>query len=438
MSSMEKRDYKILIVDDEIGIREGLKKTLSLEGFYVESEDNGKSAVKLLKRKVFNLAFIDLHLPDITGVDVIDQIDSEQTEIIIITAYATVETAVQAMKKGASDYIRKPFDISEAKDLVNKYYLKYTTSKNLNISKKINGPIILKSNDMTEIYGIIDKIKDSTISVLILGESGTGKEMIARLIHSEGNRKRKPFIGINCAAIPADLLESELFGFEKGSFSGASKNKKGKFELAEDGIIFLDEIGDMTYVLQSKILRVLEERNFERVGGISPIPLKARIIASTNIKIMEAIEKERFRSDLYYRLNGAKICIPSLKERTEDIEQLVYSFIEHFNALYGKKVSISQEGLSYLKKKCWPGNIRELKSVIEYAVLLSESDTVFFSKDFPLDNEKNDGSHSLFKIEKEKILKALDDNGFNRSLTAKTLSISRKTLYNKMKKHSLI
>jgi len=434
---MNKRDFNILVVDDELGMREGLKKALTISGYSVETEKTGAGAIKSLQNENYSLAFIDLKLPDMSGLEIIKKINTEKTITVMITAYASVETAVEAMKFGAIDYLRKPFELNDVIELANRHFLRISEREKVDQPPSLSNKYIMNSSAMMKIKGVIDKIKNSPIPVLLLGESGTGKEMMARLIHESGNLIDKPFIGINCAAIPSELLESELFGHEKGSFSGAVARKIGKFELAGDGVIFLDEIGDMPFILQSKLLRVLEEKSFERVGGNETIAVKARIIASTNQNLKQYVEEKKFRSDLYYRLNGVKILLPPLKERQGDLEPLISYFFELFNSMYDKKIQISTEAMNFLKSYSWPGNIRELKSVLESSILLADSHSILFSDDFPVEIHDGDNETGIYTVEKEKILAALSSNGFNRSLTAKHLSISRKTLYNKMKKYSI-
>ncbi|MDA3811654.1 MAG: sigma-54 dependent transcriptional regulator [Spirochaetaceae bacterium] len=434
---MKKKDFKILIVDDELGIREGLKKALSFHEYSVETVETAQQAIESLRIGDFQLAFIDLRLPDKSGLEIIKKINTEKTTIIMITAFATVETAVEAMKFGAIDYLRKPFELNNVIEIADRFF------KKISMREKISEPAvplneyIMGSPAMVKIRKIIEKIQCSSIPVLLLGESGTGKEMMAKLIHKSGNLKDKPFIGINCAAIPVELLESELFGHEKGSFTGAFHRKIGKFEQAEDGIIFLDEIGDMPFILQSKLLRVLEEKSFERVGGNTAVPVKARIIASTNQNLKEYVEKKKFRSDLYYRLNGVKIVLPPLKERQEDLEPLINYFFSLFNSMYEKDIRISSEAMNFLKSYTWPGNIRELKSVLESSILLADSHSILLSDDFPIEIHNSENKENIDSLEKEQIINALSSNNFNRSLTADALSISRKTLYNKMKKFSI-
>ena len=438
---MSKENYKILIVDDEDGMRQIFKKALSLEGFYTDTIGTGHEAIKLLNHNNYNLAFIDLKLPDISGVEIIKNIDTENIFTVMITAYATVETAVNAMKFGARDYIKKPFDINDVLSIVNRQYDRNIKKGDsvLTEEKVLKKEFIFKSKQSSEIIEKIDKIKDHDIPVLITGESGTGKEMIARMIHEMGNRKNEPFITINCTAIPKESLESELFGYEKGAFPGADRNKRGRFETAGKGIVLLDEIGDISTGLQIKLLRAIEEKVFDPVGGNNSIPMNARIIATTNAELSNLIQEKKFRSDLYFRLNRIRIHLPSLRERKEDIEPLINYFLSYYKKFYNKKgVEISTEAFKCLKGYKWPGNVREMKNTIESAVLLSEDKKILVAKDFHIEKNDDEMKFQLNNIEKETILGVLIQYKFNRSLAAKSLRISRKTLYNKMKKYKLM
>jgi DNA-binding NtrC family response regulator len=435
---ISKKSFKILVVDDEKGMREGIAKALSLRGYTVDVVGGGLKAVEKLQSGKFRLAFVDLRLPDINGVEVVRQIDTNCVKAVMITAYATIETAVSAMKLGAADYIKKPFDINDIVDVADRFYKRATASVKDDTGDTGEHCLIYRNSKMAEIVEVIEKIKDEDIPVLVVGESGTGKELVARMIHARGSRQGSPYIGINCAAIPCELLESELFGHERGAFSGASQQKPGRFEIAEDGILFLDEIGDMGLQLQAKLLRVLEEKGFERIGGIKTIPLRARVVASTNQNLKEKIRQRSFREDLYYRLNGIQIRLPPLRERVEDIEPLVDHFKELYGDLYAKEdIEFSSETIRYLKSYPWPGNVRELKNVIESAILLSGTKRVMLPDDLSIELEAEYDKSEIHEIERRAIIEALSQNAFNRSMAAKALKISRKTLYNKMKKYSI-
>jgi two-component system response regulator AtoC len=434
---MNKNEFKILVVDDEEGMREGLEKALLLEGFFVQTAANAAEALKKLGKGGFNLAFIDYKLPDLDGIEIIKRSETDSLNIIVITAFASIENAITAMKLGASDYLIKPFSNEEIIEIACKYYKQKSMigEENHDYSKDI---FIYTSQSMKSVVDNVKLIASSPIPVLIEGESGTGKEMIARLIYGEGGFEGKPFIGINCAAIPSELLESELFGYEKGSFSGAHQTKIGKFESAGDGIVFLDEIGDMSIDLQAKLLRVLEEKSFERIGGLKTIPFQARVISSTNIDLRDHIKKGVFRSDLYFRLKGIQLHIPALRERGKDIEVLAHHFLDHFRTKYQKgTLEFSVEALRKLKRHSWPGNVRELKHVVESAVLLAGSKNRILPEDLPIESGIESNRISIQELERASIMNALVENHFNRSLAAKSLQISRKTLYSKMKRYSI-
>jgi len=436
---MNKNTFNILLVDDEEGLLIGLKKILELRGFYVLTALTGKKAVEILKKNEIDLAFIDLKLGDTDGIEVVRAVQPTTTPIVIMTAFASVETAVRSMKIGVTDYIQKPFNNDDILSIADRFFQKKDHQhQTIKMDSKKLGRLVFKSKKVLEVFDTVEKIKDCDIPILLLGESGTGKEVFARLIHELGKRKRQPFVGINCSAIPGELLESELFGHEKGSFSGALTLKPGKFEIAEDGTLFLDEIGDMEYKLQSKLLRVLEEKSFEHIGGITPIEFKARVIASTNRDLKQMVIDKEFRSDLYFRLRGLEILLPPLRERREDLDTLIHHFMQLYTENHNKNVSISSEAIRFIKNYSWPGNIRELKNVIESAVLLAEDDSLLLPKHFNIEDENaNDEEKRIInELEKKYILKTLEKNQFNRTLAAQDLKISRKTLYNKIKKYT--
>ncbi len=364
----------VLIVDDEEGIRHGLSRFLEREGYAVELAEDSVHAESILKNKKIDCAILDLRLKEpITGLDLLAKIKEEDPEIpvIIITAYGSIESAIEAMKRGASDYILKPIDNESLLTLIkrnleiaqlrrdNRYL------KNELLQKEYQQNIITKSSVMLEILAKLNSVKDSTASILITGESGVGKEVFARYVHFTSIRNSGPFVSINCAALSEDLLLSELFGHEKGAFTGAIERKIGKFELANGGTLFLDEIGDMSLSTQAKLLRVLEENSFERVGGTKRINVDIRIITATNHKLHELIRDGRFRSDLYYRIATIEIYLPPLRSRKEDIPYLAEHFIQHYAERYHKQVEgLSPEVLQRWLSYDWPGNIRELQNVV--------------------------------------------------------------------------
>lgn len=442
---MTREDFVILLVDDEEGILEGLLKILSIRGYSAVTASTGTEAISILRNKKIDLAFLDLKLTDMDGIDVVKSIQPIEIPIVIMTAFASVETAVISMKIGVHDYIQKPFDNKDIIAITDKFYLEKTrvTEDADKVMVKLSGNemsrIIMESEQSREIFETVKKVKDFNIPVLLLGESGTGKEVIAKLIHQQSSRKNEPFIGINCSAIPMDLLESEMFGHEKGAFSGADQCKLGKLEVAGSGTLFLDEIGDMDRKLQAKMLRVLEERIFERVGGIKPLPFEARIIASTNRDLKKMIAMNEFRSDLFYRLKGIEIHLEPLRAREKDLEVLIRYFVSSFAENYEKNITVSSEAIHHLKMYEWPGNVRELKNIIESAVLLADDYSLLLPENFRIDVIQEDFSDTrlIDEAEKSSIMTVLERHRFNRTLAAKDLRISRKTLYNKIKKYSL-
>jgi two-component system response regulator AtoC len=459
---MNQKRNTILVIDDDPGLRKSLSAFLKKNGYEIISGENGEQGLQLLKNNEVDLVLLDIRMPGMDGITVLKEIKklSPYLNVIIITGFATVETAVEAMKEGAVDYITKPFDLYELKDKIEKYIgQEYLVIKNRVEKEKDEqnrsrfNDTIGKSKEMQEIYQLIDKISSSDVTVLILGESGVGKEMVARSIYENSLRSKAPFVKLNCAAIPEHLLESELFGYEKGAFTGASQQKKGLFELANEGTIFLDEIGDMSLTTQSKILRILQEGEFQRVGGVKTLKANVRIIAATNIDIQEAINQGKFREDLYYRLNVVRITIPPLRKRIEDIPLLTQEFINSYNQKYGKQISrVTPEAMHLLMTYNWPGNVRELKNVCEQVVVLNETD-VITADDLPeeikrinLDTSYGDSSNQTLKditrnltieIEKKIILDTLEETGWNRNETAEKLGITTRTLYNKIKEYEL-
>jgi len=385
---------KILVVDDEHLIRWSLEQNLKKQGYEVCSAGTGEDALKLLREENPDLMLLDIQLPGINGLEVLEKARAmdEEVVIIMISAIGVLETAVKAMRMGAYDFVNKPFNLDELSIVIKKaletrelkrevMHLRSEQTKHSGISNIIGG-----SGHMQHILTMVKKVAMSDAStVLIQGESGTGKELIAKAIHYESGRADKPFMAINCAAVSETLLESELMGHEKGAFTDAKATKKGLFEIANGGTIFLDEIGDMEMVMQAKLLRVLEERSFRRVGGTKDIQIDVRIISATNKDLVKAIEEKSFRHDLYYRLQVIPIYLPPLRERREDVVVLADHFVEHFRKEFGKKVKgISDDARRFLMTYDWPGNIRELKNVIERAIIL-ENDEYLKLDHFPKD-----------------------------------------------------
>ena len=435
---MNRREYSLLVVDDEEGMRLGLEKALSLEGYRVATAATGAEARRRAKSERFDCAFVDLKLPDTSGTELLGDLQAAGTAVVIITAYATVDTAVRAMKLGAVDYLQKPFDNRDIVVLADRLCGGAAATDGPVAEAVPGGGLVAESPAMKAIVGTLRKVMDSEIPILLQGESGTGKEMLARFVHQNGGRADRPFVAINCAAIPPELLESELFGHEKGSFTGAHAAKAGKFEAAGAGTIFLDEIGEMGLHLQTKLLRALEQRSFEPVGSTRAIPLPARFIASTNSDLPAMIRDKTFRLDLYYRLKGFAVTIPPLRERREDIEPLLSLFLDTYRRRYHKPgVEISREAVRFLHTYRWLGNVRELKNAVESAVLLSEQTRPLLPQDFLLEGSADSSLPELWRQEKEAIIEVLKRTGYNRSVASRELGMSRKTLYNKMKRYAI-
>jgi len=387
-----KKDFPVvLVVDDEPIVLETFKTILDGQ-FKVLTAGNGEQALDIIARESINLVFLDIRMPDMDGMEVLRRIKErdENLSVIMATATDSARTAVEAMQLGACNYITKPFDADEVvtvarKAIERENLLKEVTYLRSQRQEVKFDNIVGRSKKMTEIYRIIDKVLKNNATVLISGESGTGKELIARAIHFNSLRKQKPFIPINCASIPENLLESELFGYEKGAFTGAASQKLGMFELAHEGTLFLDEISGLKLNMQAKLLRALEEKEIKRIGGTKIIKVDVRIISATNIDLKKAVHEGEFRQDLYYRLNVVPVNLSSLRERREDVPLLIEHFLHNFNQAFRKKIEgLTEETLEYLMDYDWPGNIRELKNVIERIVALKD-DGIITPKDLPFD-----------------------------------------------------
>jgi DNA-binding NtrC family response regulator len=449
-----KTHWEILVVDDEEVMRESLAAWLREDGYEVDTAACGRDAIEKARQKDFAIYFIDLKMPGgIDGIETMMEVRKIHPEasIIIITAYATVDTAITAMKEGAQEYIVKPCNPEEISLLVSRIIkVKNLQRENTILRKKLTRQyhfhdIISKNPKMLEIFHLIQEIASLRSTVLIQGESGTGKELIARAIHFSGDRADKPFIGVSCAALAETLLESELFGHEKGSFTGAVTQKKGKFELADGGTIFLDEIGDISPKLQMDLLRVLQERCFYRVGGSEEIKVDVRVIAATNVDLQQAVQEGKFRDDLFYRLNVINIRIPPLRERREDIPLLARSFVERIAHELRKEVGdISEGSLKLLLDYNWPGNVRELENAVERAIVtcrgrvLTEEDFTFLNRN----GEEKRGwtipaNLTLQELEKEVIAVTIQRTHGNIKEAAAALGIDRSTLYERIKKYEI-
>jgi two-component system response regulator AtoC len=369
----------ILVADDEPSIRELVETVLSEQSLEVITAKDGEEALQLLQKNDVDCAVIDLRMPKVDGLTVLEELVLKNVPAIVITAYGTSDVTIEAMRRGAYDFITKPFDIDELAEKVKKALDYSRTSEVLPISAtgEPSSLMVGMSNAMQEVYKLIGRVAPTDVTVLITGESGTGKELVSRAIHHNSPRSKGPFVVVNCAAIPEELLESELFGYEKGAFTGAEDRKIGKFELANHGTILLDEIGDMTPMLQAKILRVLQEHVIERVGGTKSIPVDVRVLAATNKDLLSMVKAGKFREDLYFRLNVVQIQLPPLRERKEDIPLLADHFIKKYSAETGKDVTgVTPEVMAALMAYDYPGNVRELENIIARAVALASGKVI--------------------------------------------------------------
>ena len=450
---------KILIVDDEINMRLVLTAMLKKEGYEVASASDGQEALQILKSGRIAAVVTDLKMPNIDGMELLNHITSQHPVIpvIMITAHGTVATAVEALKKGALDYITKPFEIDELKNVISKAIKTRTLKENelfLPPEEIERSGIIGTSKRTLEIFEAIKRVASTTTTIMITGETGTGKELVADAIHYNSPRKNNPLIKINCAAIAETLMESELFGYEKGAYTGAVITKPGKFELAHKGTLFLDEVSEIPRDMQVKLLRVIQEQEFERVGGLRTIKVDVRIIAATNQNLLQQVGAGNFREDLYYRLNVFPIDVPPLRERKEDILPLVDYFVDKFNKKLALAITVDSEVKEILLRYEWPGNIRELENLIERMMLLAQNNIVTL-KEIPNEFKtavdkaiitQTDDSKKPFKdfmrshmedVERQMIIKCLEESGGNVTKAAKELGMSRKGLQLKMIKYGL-
>lgn len=447
---------KILIIDDEEHLCWALEKGLRQEGYQVLTASRGKQGLEIIRNETPSLVILDLKMPEMDGLEVLVKAKDiiPKLPVIMITAHGSIDTAIEAMKLGAIDYITKPFDLDELKIVVKQALMVSRLQEEViflrsELNKK-RGRIIGNSPAIQEVNTLVERVADSNATVLITGESGTGKEVAALSIHHLSYRREKPYVAINCAALPESLLESELFGHEKGAFTGAVARKLGRFELADNGTLFLDEVTEMPLSMQVKLLRVLQEREFERVGGVESIKVDVRVIAATNRDPMECIKKGTFREDLYYRLNVLPIHIPPLRLRTEDIPLLTMHFLQKFNP--SQEQMISPEAVGLLMDYEWPGNIRELQNVIERAVILSQGNEIkvhHLPKEIQKkENSKNTAEQALIlnfpdkgisfdEVERELILKALEKSSGNQTKAANLLGLTRSALLYRAQKYQI-
>ncbi len=448
----------ILVIDDKDSMRQMLSKTLESEGYEVETARDGEGGLEKAKEKRYDLVLADLKLPKMNGLEVLSTLKELDPEVgvIMMTAYGTIESAVEAMKQGAFDFLTKPFDTDHLNVLIKRALEnRRLLAENILLREELThnlgyAEIIGKCEKMKEVSRLIQKVAPSDTTVLLLGESGTGKELFARAIHSLSLRRKSPYVAINCAAIPRELLENELFGSEKGAYTGAVARKMGKFEIAEGGTIFLDEVGDLDIALQAKLLRVLQDRTFERLGGTKTISVNVRLIAASNTDLKKAIEKKQFREDLYYRLSVFPITIPPLRERREDIPNLAEYFVKKYCAEMKKSPkTISPEAQALLDKYHWPGNVRELENTIERAIILCEGKRILpehLAIRIPTPNEirlregaglKEVGHYAQAEAERALIVRVLNQVRGNKRKAAQALKIDYTTLFEKIKKYSI-
>ncbi|MCA1757111.1 MAG: sigma-54 dependent transcriptional regulator [Bacteroidales bacterium] len=436
----------ILIVDDEESVRDSLYNWFIEDGYHVECAENAKKALSMLEGRPFDIILADIKMPGMDGMEMHRRIRTLNTDsiVIIMTAFASVDTAVQALKDGAYDYVTKPFDPDDLSHLIRNAATQIALKTENRVlrdqmtSLEEVDDIIGQSEPMMKVLKEVESVAQSSSSVIITGESGTGKELIARAIHANSPRKYFPLISVHCGALTESLLESELFGHEKGAFTGATFNRKGRFEMADGGTIFLDEIGTISAKMQVELLRVLETRSFVRVGGNKEISSDFRVICATNRDLGEMVRNGTFREDLFYRLNVVNIRIPPLRERTEDIPLLVNHFIKKYcTSMSRDTIPIEQAALRQLEEFEFPGNVRELENMIERAIVIGNGREIRL-KDLPMGKERQTTQvESLDELEKRHIIQILAKYEWNISRSAKALNVDRVTLYNKIKKYNL-
>jgi two-component system response regulator AtoC len=439
---------RVLVVDDEEPLRRLLKKELTRKGFFVEAASDGKSALEILKENTFDILLLDIIMPGIDGISLMKKLraDPASPAIIVLTGRATVETAVEAMKHGAYDYLTKPYKLDELVIIINRAYEYEKLSKKSRllqqelVRKETPVEFICASRQMKEILALVKKIAPTDSPVFIQGESGTGKELVANTIWRYSKRSDFPFIALNCAALSENLIESEIFGHEKGAFTNAYQTKHGIVEVADKGTLFLDEIGEMPLGPQAKLLRFLDSGEFRRVGSNKTLGVDVRLIAATNKELIELVKKGGFREDLYYRLNVINITIPPLRERADDVPGLAAHFLLKYSRRMSKQIEGFTSGaMEILNRYSWPGNVRELENVVERAVILCDAEKID-TKDLSITLQpikELSANPSLEEIEKDYILRVLKEANGNQSRASQILGIDRKTLYLKLKKYGI-
>jgi DNA-binding NtrC family response regulator len=452
---MDKSKINLLVVDDERGLCAGVQEALRREGYSVDAANDAARAIQLTERRLYNLVIADIRMPGADGMELLRQVKarSHDTQFILMTAFGTVENAVQAMKEGAYDYLPKPLDMKRLRALVLKALefqalVAENNELRLRLQKRSEPTPLLGGNEaIVAIARLVEEVAQSEVTVLIEGESGTGKELVARAIHMKSSRHEKPFISVNCAALPEQLLEAELFGHVKGAFTGAIANKPGRFHLADGGTLFLDEIGDLSPKGQGDLLRVLEDGAFRMVGGTELVRVDVRVVAATNKNLQESVRDGKFREDLYYRLQVVPIHIPPLRERPEDIPLLVENFLDHFAAKHERRrKKMSAEALQLCQRFPWPGNVRQLRNMIERVVITGRRASIDLADlpDFLRAHDQNSTTFkvrpgmSLTEVEKLLIRQTLTHVTSNRDEAAKTLGISRRSLQYKLKQYGLL
>ncbi len=445
--------YRVLIVDDEADSREALAELTQRWGYDVQTASDGTEALRRAIEGHPDVILTDLVMPNMDGLWLLRALRAELPEcpVVLLTGRGTIQTAVQAIKEGAYDFIEKPLEIPRLRIVLERALEKKETMREVQLLRRriaalAPGTDMIGSGpSMQRVFELVNKVAPSNASVVIAGQSGTGKEVVARAIHNLSPRKDKPFVALNCSAIPATLIESELFGNERGAFTGADQRRLGNFELAHNGTLFLDEIGELPLELQAKFLRVLEDRKFRRLGGRSEVEVDVRVLCATNRDLKEEIRRGRFREDLYFRLHVFTILLPPLRDRREDIPLLVHHFLEKFNGETGKRVQgLTPAALATLQGYAWPGNIRELRNTLERAMILVDGD-IIGEEQLPPDLHASRPEAATLriplglqmdKVEKEYILASLQKNGGNKARTAEVLGISEKTLYNKLNRYA--